>query len=71
MKKVNYEMANIDKPEEIVKATQKAILGSLTMLIKDLQKQTKNPGLTWDQIYFLLNNYSEKKAHVLYQENEI
>lgn len=67
----NIEMAIADNPEEIVLATQRSFVAMLIGIIKDVKKESKQPGLTWDQIEQFLEYASKKKPEIWYQEGEM
>ena len=64
----NFETANMNKPEEIIQATQKALIQSMQNVVKDLQKELNQPGLTWNQLEFFLEGYLKKIPQVITQE---
>ena len=68
---MNYEMANSDNPEEIILATQRSFVKALKGIIADVKETTKQPGLTWEQIDYLLTSFGEKKPTVITQEKEM
>lgn len=63
-----YEMANADKPEEIIQATQTSVLKCLEIAIQNIQNDIKGPGLTWDQIYMVLDIFKKKKPEIIFQD---
>lgn len=64
----NFEIANMNKPEEIIQATQRALIQSMQNVIQDLKKDLNQPGLTWEQIEYFLDGYSKKIPQVITQE---
>lgn len=64
---MKYEMAQADNPEEIVKAAQFAIIEAMRDVFKQMKRDIKNPGLTWDQIDDCLLMFKEKKPTVIIQ----
>jgi len=70
----NFEMADSTSVESIVEATQKAILGEMLNIINSFKKSSdfsKSPGLTWEQIEFLIEELKKKKAMIINQEESI
>jgi hypothetical protein len=49
-----FESADSDKPEEIIKATQKALIQAMRNIMVDMKKDVGGPGMTWEQIDFFL-----------------
>lgn len=69
----NYstEMAHANNPEEIIGATQKALITCMKGSIADLRKiDEKRPGMTWDEIEYFLDVWKEKRPTVVTQEQE-
>lgn len=70
---MNFEMAHSDKPEEIILATQRSLVDAMRGVIKDLEadkkKLGKQPGLTWEQIDYVLLSFREKTPKVIFQES--
>ncbi len=60
-----YESADSNKPEEIIKATQKALIQAMRNIISDMKSDVKSPGLTWDQIDYFLETFGKKEPKVL------
>ena len=69
---MQFEMAHSDNPEEIILATQRSLVDAIRGVIKDLradkEKLGKQPGLTWEQIDFILTNMRDKTPKVIFQE---
>lgn len=72
MKERIFEMANSDNPEEIVAATQSALIKSMMEGIngikEDFTKIGNIPGMTWEQIDYFLQSFKDKKPIVINQE---
>lgn len=66
---MNFEMAKGNSSEDIVRATQKALIISMKQFVKELQEEIKQPGLTWDQVNYLLESF-EKKQPVIFEQAE-
>lgn len=70
----NFEMAQIDKPEQIVLATQRSLVDAMRLAVNDLkadkEKLGKQPGLTWEQIEYFLMSFREKTPHIFVQEQD-
>lgn len=66
---MNFEMVKGNSPEDIVRATQKALIISMKQFVKELQEEIKQPGLTWDQVNYLLESF-EKKQPVIFEQAE-
>lgn len=64
-------MCDPAKPEEVIEATQKAIFYNMMGLIEDLKKKIGGPGLTWEQLDFLIINLRDKKPIVVHQKGEM
>lgn len=67
----HIEMAMADKPEEIVLATQRAFVAMLREIIQDIKKHSQQPGLTWEQIEYLLEHTSKKTPEIWQQDGEM
>lgn len=73
----NFEMANSDDPEGMIMATQRSIIAAMRQVIEglkeDLSKDGKKcpPGLTWEQIDYLLEGFKNKKPEIIYQPEEM
>lgn len=71
----NFEMADSEKPEEIILATQRSLVNAMLDVLKDLkadkEKLGKQPGLTWEQIEYLLTSFREKPPTIVRQERPV
>ena len=65
-----YEMANADKPEELIAATQRSIIKAMRDVVQDIKEIQKAPGMTWEQIDFLFESFLKKKPKIYTQEFE-
>lgn len=56
---------------QIASETQIAVLLSLKNLIKSFETSefSNQPGLTWEQLYFLIDHYSKKNPNVSIIDN--
>lgn len=66
-----FEMANSESPHGIAKAVQRAILSSMMQIISDLKRESKAPGLTWEQLEYFFEEYKKKEPVVITQEYEV
>jgi hypothetical protein len=66
----HFEMAHEDNPEEMIEASKNAVITAMQNLLKDMRKDVKQPGLTWDQIDFFFEEFKKKKAEIVRQEFE-
>ena len=66
-----YEMAKKDDVNSIVLATQISFVKMLKSFINDFKKEAKIPGLTWEQLDFLLDEAVKRTPEIIVQENEI
>jgi hypothetical protein len=66
-----FEMANGNDPEEIILATQRSLIEGLRNILKDVQKDVKTPGLTWQQLDELLVMFGNKKPTIIVQKDQI
>lgn len=64
---MNFEVATSDDVNSIVTATQRALIDSIIGVIHDIKSDTKQPGLTWDQLDYLLNGFKNKKVNIIAQ----
>lgn len=69
--KPTFEMANSDDPEGIIAAAQHSVIFAMQGVIAGLQKESGAPGLTWDQLNYLLNGFMNKKPIVIHQDGEM
>jgi hypothetical protein len=67
----HFEMANDDSLEEILSAAQRSLIHSMRSVISDVRKTTKAPGLTLDQIDYLLESFKNKKPEIIVQRGEM
>jgi len=63
-----FEVVYADSPESLIKAGQIAVLNAITKVIAEMEKDLKQPGLTWDQIKFLLDGFKKKNATIITRE---
>lgn len=70
MSNTTLEVVTPENVEDIVFATQKALTITMLKILKDLKADIgKNqPGLTWTQIEFFINQAGQKKPRVVIQE---
>lgn len=64
-------MASEDNPEQIILATQRALCDAMLGVIDDLRVSHKAPGLTWDQIEFMIKGYRDKMPEIVRQEHDL
>lgn len=63
----NFEMANGDDPKEVAVAAQRSFVAMIRQVVQDVRKTTTAPGLTWEQIDYLLNQAAKKEPTVIVQ----
>ena len=66
-KKTIWEMAEAGDTEGLVLATQRSFSRMIRDIVADLRSKTKSPGMTWEQIDFLLSEAAEKKPKIVHQ----
>lgn len=64
----SFRMAHADKPDEIIEATKQAVIDELIRLVSDLRNDIKQPGLTWDQINSILEQFRKARHRIHFQE---
>ncbi len=68
----NFEMANADDPQGIVRAAQKSVLTCLQQILADTKiAEPKIPGLTWEQLDYLIEHLKKKEPTIITQEHEL
>lgn len=67
----NFEMANHDDVPGIIAATQRSVCTAMKNIVKDLQVETKAPGMTWEQIYFLIDGMEKKQPTIINQADPL
>lgn len=70
MKNKTVEMAYSDDPTSMIRAGQKAIIGLVQGIVRDLKAESKAPGMTWEQIEYVLELAMKKNPTVIQQEEE-
>lgn len=71
---LNYQMASANNPQEIIEATQHGLVDAMRSVIKSMKTESalsKQPGLTWEQIDYMLVQFRDKKPHVVIQEEPV
>lgn len=63
----HFEMANGDNPEEIILATQRSVMTALKNVVINIRKDTKQPGLTWEQLDYLFDSFEKKQPEIIIQ----
>lgn len=66
----NFEMAHSDNPDELIKATQRAMIASMKDVLIHMRQDLGAPGLTWEQLDFFLEEFKKKEPVVIKQANE-
>ncbi len=66
-----FEMAYAEDTEEVIKATQRAVVSAMQKVIADMKGDIKAPGLTWEQIEYFLEEFKKKEPTVIHQEHEV
>ncbi len=67
---MSFEMADASKPEEIIKATQASVIKAIQEVITGLKEEVKAPGLTWEQIEYILQGFADKQPTIIKQDRE-
>ena len=67
---VNYEMSS-DDPKDIAEAVQRGFIKMLRDTADAVRKETKVPGLTWEQIDYLFKAVENNKPQIIVQEREL
>lgn len=66
-----FEVANSNDIDSIIEASKNAVLNSMKDVVYKMKETLgETPGLTWDQIDFLIDEFLKKKAEVIHQEYE-
>lgn len=68
---MNWSVANKESPESIIAAVQESLLNSLSGFIADVKKETQAPGLTWEQLDYVLDAFKKKKPTIIEQKYEV
>lgn len=68
---MKYEMANANDPLDIIKATQLSVVNAIIDLVAELEKETNQPGLTWEQLNYMLVVFRDKQPEVFMQKDEM
>lgn len=68
--KMEFEQANGDNPQEIIIATQRSLIKAIKGVISDVRKDTKAPGLTWEQLDYLLDKFKDKEPTVVFKTGD-
>ena len=63
-----YEMAESDSVEDIVKASQKALITSIKGFFKYVKKEHNCTVMTFEQIEHVLTVFENKKADIIIQD---
>ncbi len=66
----HFEMASASDHKEIVKATQLAVLKSLGALIRSMEKDFEQPGLTWEQINHIIERFQHIEPMIVIMDDE-
>lgn len=67
-RKRHWAMADAGNPEQLILATQAAFVEMLKGILEDTAANMPGiPGLTWDQIYYFLDQCAEKKPEIIHQ----
>lgn len=69
--KQNFEMAHADDLEAIIAATQRSVIFAIKGVIADTRAEMKEPGLTWQQIDFILDHFEKKQPTIVFQKEEM
>lgn len=69
-KNISWGVANADNPEQIIRATQESLIDGMIGFINGLKKDLNQPGLTWEQIEYVLKKWRDKKPQVFQHSEE-
>lgn len=64
-KKTIWEMADEGDTEGLVLATQRSFARMVRDILADLKAKSTSPGMTWEQIEFLITHAAEKKPQIV------
>jgi hypothetical protein len=67
----DFEMANGNDPEDIISAANKALVKAMRNAIVGMKEDINQPGLTWEQLDYVLDTFEKKKATVIYQDEPL
>jgi len=68
----NFEMADANSVDELVSATQKALIHSMRDVIKMIRKEEpKSQGMSWEQIDYFFKIFESKNPRVITQKEEV
>lgn len=77
MRTKDFEMAYADDPKEVIMATQRSIVKLLKGIISDIKEDMQKlhgkvpPGLTWEQLEYLLDLAAKKEPEVIFQQESM
>lgn len=68
---LKFEMADANDPNDIIRAAQRSIVTAIEDVILGVKRQAPGrPGLTWDEIAYLLKEMKNKEPKIIHQ-NEV
>jgi hypothetical protein len=72
MKTKHFEMASSDDPRGMIMATQRSVIMMLKGILRNVRANTpqKIPGLTWEQLDYLLDEAAKKEPEIIFQEHD-
>jgi hypothetical protein len=65
-----YGIAKSESPEHIAAAVQQAFIKAMQKIVADMKADFKTPGLTWEQLDYLFEEFLKKKPTIVKQEFE-
>lgn len=68
---VTFEVADSDNPTDLIKASQRAVCAAMKKVVSGLRSDVGGPGLTWEQIEYLIDGFAKKEPHVITQSEEL
>ena len=64
----DFEMADVNDPADIIRASQASVLAALKDFIENIKKDIPGPGLTWTQIDLIIDEFKKKEPTIIYQD---
>lgn len=63
-----FEIAKSDNAESVATATQKALISAIRDFIRGLKPDINAPGLTWEQLDFVLEKFNKTEPTIIPQK---
>jgi hypothetical protein len=67
----NFSMANSENPEDVSRATRDAIVSAMRDVLLGMKEDLSQPGLTWAQLEYFLDEFQKKEPIIITQSDEI